>query len=300
MIAPPALKSGDCIRMVAPARKISLEELNPAIKIIESRGFQVRYDPSLFAEDHQYAGSDQHRLELMQQALDEDDTQAILFARGGYGSVRIVDALNFDRFIQKPKWLIGYSDITVFHNHVNRQLGIQSLHASMPMNFPSNTSESLDSLFQTILGKDQPTTFARHKLNRTGVCQGTLCGGNLSVLYSLLGSPSFPETTDSILFLEDLDEYLYHIDRMMQALKRSGVLARLSGLVVGAMSEMNDNLVPFGKTAYEIIKEAVSDYSYPVYFGFPSGHIADNRAIIMGAKSKIEAVDGGSILKQND
>lgn len=287
MKSPAPLKTGDKISLVAPARKISKQALLPAIELIERQGFTCCYEEALFSEDHQYAGSDALRAAQLQQALDDPGIRAIFFARGGYGSVRIIDQLDFNAFQQHPKWLVGYSDITVFHNHINRQLKIQTLHASMPINFSSNTRLSIDSLFQTLRGRPQTMLFPAHPLNRPGRLGGALCGGNLSVLYSLLGSASFPETSGKILFLEDLDEYLYHIDRMMMALKRAGILSGLSGLVVGGMTDMNDNTIPFGKTADEIIREAVDAYDYPVYFGCPAGHVDDNRALVMGGYVQI-------------
>lgn len=287
MKSPPPLKTGDKISLVAPARKISKQALLQAIELIGSQGFICCYEEALFSEDHQYAGSDALRAAQLQKALDDPGIRAVFFVRGGYGSVRIIDRLNFDSFRKHPKWLVGYSDVTVFHNHINRQLKIQTLHASMPINFSSNTRLSIDSLFHILRGSPQPTYFPAHPLNRSGRLCGTLCGGNLSVLYSLLGSDSFPETSGKILFLEDLDEYLYHIDRMMMALKRAGKLSELSGLLVGGMTDMNDNTTAFGKTAYEIIREAVDAYDYPVYFGVPAGHMDDNRAMVMGGHLQI-------------
>jgi len=297
MISPPFLKKGDKIGIVAPARKIEKKELTSSIEIVNHHGFDVVYSDNLFAVDNQFAGSNNIRAKDLQQMLDDESVKAIMFARGGYGSVRIVDSLNFSKFRDNPKWLIGYSDITVFHSHVVRNLGIETLHASMPINFAENTKFALDSLFDVIYGKLPNYEFLQHPLNRTGNAEGILAGGNLSVLYSLLGSNSFPETDGKILFLEDLDEYLYHIDRMMMGLKRAGKLANLAGLLIGSLTKMNDNDIPFGKTAEEIIRDIVDEYDYPVYFGFPAGHIADNRALVMGRKISIEIGKGKCLLK---
>ncbi|HJN05099.1 MAG TPA: LD-carboxypeptidase [Bacteroidales bacterium] len=287
MISPPFLKKGDKIGIVASARKIGKAELEPSLEIIRSNGFDVVYSSNIFSEDNQFAGSDKIRANELQQMLDNKEIKAIIFARGGYGSVRIIDTLDFSRFISNPKWLIGYSDATVFHSHVLRNYDIQTLHASMPVNFQENTKLALESLFDFLYGRLLQYEFKSHPINKTGIAEGILTGGNLSVLYSLLGSNSFPDTEGKILFLEDLDEYLYHIDRMMMGLKRAGVLSNLAGLLIGGMTDMNDNTIPFGKTAEEIIRETVDKYNYPVYFGFPAGHMNDNRALVMGREAKI-------------
>jgi len=296
MLKPPALNKGDKIGLVTPARKIKLDDISTSVDIIRNQGFVPVYDEELFAEDNQFAGNNQLRAQKIQKMLDDTNIKAIFSVRGGYGSVRIIDLLDFAAFKLKPKWFVGYSDITVFHCHLNHALGVQSLHASMPINFPENSEDALNGLFQVLRGKKPAYQLGSNRLNRVGSAEGQLCGGNLSVLYSLMGSRSFPDLNRKILFLEDLDEYLYHIDRMMLALKRAGHLSKLKGLVVGAMSDMNDNEVPFGKTAYDIIHEAVATYDYPVCFDFPAGHINDNRPLIMGAKVKLDVHDGSQIL----
>ena len=295
MKRPPSLKSGDKIGIVAPARKVSFEDLQPSISMIKDLGFEAVYDDNLFDADRQFAGDDEIRTDLFQRMLDDEEVKAIISARGGYGSVRVVDRLDFEKFSQQPKWIIGYSDITVFHNHIIRNIKVQTLHATMLLNFLENSKEALNGLFEVLKGKSPEYIIPVHPLNKTGVSRGILCGGNLSVLYSLMGSKSFPETKGKILFLEDLDEYLYHIDRMMMGLKRAGVLESLAGLIVGGMTEMNDNEIPFGRTAEEIVSEAVSEYDYPVCFGFPAGHINDNRPLIMGAEVELEVGDTVSI-----
>ncbi len=298
MISPPSLKKGDAIGLVAPARKISEQELTEAVTIIEKRGYKTVKSPPLFASENQFAGSDEQRAAYLQQILKNPMVKAIFAVRGGYGSVRIVDKINFEPLLKNPKWLVGYSDFTVFHNHLIN-LGLQSMHATMPLNFSDNTPEALNSLFDTLEGKLPYYRFISHPLNRKGKATGMLVGGNLSVLYSLLGSHSFPDTTGRILFLEDLDEYLYHIDRMMMAMKRAGILKNLAGLIIGGMTKMNDNATPFGKTAEEIICESVKEYHFPVAFGFPSGHFADNRALVMGAEVYLKITENGSTLDFN-
>lgn len=288
MIKPLPLHKGDTIGLVAPARKISKKELKTAVEFFESRGYKIALGTHLFDSDGQFAGNDASRTEDFREMILNPDIKAILAVRGGYGSVRIVDQLPLVSLLTRPKWIAGYSDLTVFHNHINN-MGVQTLHSSMPINFSTNTSEALDSLFDVLEGKLPNYNFGNHVLNRPGKVRGTLVGGNLSVLYSLLGSASFPKAQNPILFLEDLDEYLYHIDRMMMALKRSGFLRNISGLVVGAMTDTHDNTIPFGKTAEQIVREAVEEYHFPVAFNFPAGHISDNRALIMGGTVELES-----------
>jgi muramoyltetrapeptide carboxypeptidase len=288
---PPSLKKGDKIGLVAPARKISKEEIADAIRIIEDHGFTVAYSEKLFSAFNQFAGADQLRAEYFQEILDRDDIKAIISVRGGYGSVKIIDRIDFSRFMDHPKWIIGYSDLTVFLNHVTKNYGVETLHASMPLSFKENTATALSGLFAVLQGDTPEYAIEKSSLNRMGKAKGTLVGGNLSVLYSLMGSRSFPETNGSILFIEDLDEYLYHIERMMMGLKRAGIFDDLAGLIVGGMTDMNDNEIPFGKTAEEIIHDIVSDFDFPVCFGFPAGHIDNNLPLIMGAEVIFDVSD---------
>jgi len=281
LTSPPFLKPGDCIGIVAPARKISADELHPAIQQLESWGLKVKLGKHIYSIDNQFAGTDEERLADMQQMLDDEEVKAILSARGGYGSVRIIDKFDFIRFRQKPKWIAGFSDVTVFHSHIQSHFDIQTLHCTMPINFSKDT-ESTELLHKALFGELNEYTLPVHPFNRQGKSEGVMCGGNLSLLYALAATPSDIDTRGKILFLEDLDEYLYHIDRMMLQLKRAGKLAPLSGLVIGGFSEMKDNTVPFGKTAEEIILDAVKEYSFPVCFGFPAGHGAKNFPLYMG------------------
>lgn len=276
MITPAFLKKGSKTAIVAPARKISREEIAFAVKWIEEKGFVPVYDDSLFAEYHQLAGDDDFRASVLQDYLDRDDIDAIFCARGGYGTIRIVDKLDFSKFEKHPKWIVGYSDVTVLHAKM-QQLGYQSIHATMAINFEKNTKKALETLYEALTERTLHTASLQTVYGDTPVV-----GGNLSVLYSMLGSDLFPETDGKVLFIEDLDEYLYHIDRMMMGLKRAGKLAHLKGLIVGAFSDMHDNTIPFGMTAKEIISEKVKEYGYPVIWDYPAGHIDDNRAIILG------------------
>lgn len=280
MKTPHYLKKGSKIALVAPARKISREEIAAAVKWIEEKGFEAVYDDRLFAEYHQLAGDDDFRANVLQDYLDRDDIDAILCVRGGYGTIRIVDKLDFTKFEKHPKWIVGYSDVTVLHAKM-QQLGYQSIHGTMAINFEKNTKVALESLYNALTGKWN-TIETRYGTSLQSFDNIPIVGGNLSVLYSMLGSDLFPETDGKILFIEDLDEYLYHIDRMMMGLKRAGKLSNLKALMVGAFSDMHDNNIPFGMTAKEIIYEKVKEYGYPVIWDYPAGHIDDNQSIIFG------------------
>ena len=293
MITPPYLKTGDKVAIIATARKVSFAEIESAIIQINSWRLKVYTGNHITAHYHQFAGRDENRTSDMQQMLDAEDVKAIFCARGGYGSLRIVDRLDFKCFAVSPKWIVGYSDITVFHSHINRNFGIETLHGIMPINFPTDGSEtpSIESLRKALFGEDIHYRFPSHTLNRKGAAHGEIIGGNLSILYSLSASISDLETDEKILFIEDVDEYLYHIDRMMMNLKRSGKLSRLAGLVVGGMTRMNDNTIPYGLTAEEIIADAVAEYGFPVCFNFPAGHQEDNFAIVMGRQALLSVGD---------
>ena len=294
----PFLKAGDRVALAAPARAVSAEEMAPAIALLESWGLRVEVPDGLYARDGQLAGSDSHRAALMQQLLDDPSVKAIFCCRGGYGSVRIVDRLDFGRFAERPKWVVGYSDITVLHSHIHRTLGLPTLHATMPINMASGiATPATESLRRTLFGEPtniewQPTGAAADLSRGAGqILPGVeIVGGNLSILYSLLGSASQIDTRGKILLIEDLDEYLYHIDRMMQALKRAGMLDGLAALVVGGLNDMHDNTVPWGHTAMETVAEAVQEYRYPVVFGAPFGHLGDNNlALPLGVNCTLEA-----------
>jgi muramoyltetrapeptide carboxypeptidase len=290
MTTPQFLIPGDNIGIVATARKISPAELKPAIDKFSEWGLRVVLGKNIFSEVNQYAGSDEQRLSDLQQMLDDDTVNAIIIARGGYGTVRIIDNIDFSKFIKNPKWIIGYSDVTVLHSHIHQNFEIETLHATMPLNFPADgrDNSTLTSLKKGLFGEKLDYNIKANTLNKRGTATGILTGGNLSLLYALASTTSDINTSGKILFMEDLDEYLYHIDRMMMQIKRSGKLKNLAGLIVGGMTEMKDNAIPFGKTAYEIIAEAVSEYNYPVCYGFPAGHINDNHALILGRKINLD------------
>ncbi|SRX72469.1 S66 peptidase family protein [Aequorivita antarctica] len=288
MLTPPFLHKGDTVAIVSTARKISEKELQPALKLIENWGLKAIIGDTIEAEENQFAGSDDLRASDFQQMLDNPNIKAIWCARGGYGTVRIIDKLNFSTFKKYPKWIIGYSDVTVLHSHIHN-FGIETLHAQMCLEIENKSPETTESIRKALFGEDYSIEIS-HKdyFASSGIYSGELIGGNLSVLYSLCGSASEMETDGKILFIEDLDEMLYHIDRMMINLKRSGYLKNLKALVIGGMTQMKDNKVYFGKTAEEIIMELVKDYNYPVILNFPSGHIPDNRALIFGREIKID------------
>ena len=283
MITPSSLSSGSKIALVAPARKVAEDDIAFAVEYIRQRGFAPIYDERLFLSYNQFAGNDEQRASVLQHYLDADDIDAIMCVRGGYGTVRIIDRLDFDKFMQKPKWIVGYSDVTVLHAKM-QSLGIESLHATMPINFQDNSKQALDTLFDALCGKEIKYELPQQTLDILSNMKGEVVGGNISVLYSLLGSDIFPDVKGKVLFLEDLDEYLYHIDRMMMAFQRAGIFDKIGGLIIGGLTKMHDNAISFGMTAEEIISEKIKDKNIPTVFNFPAGHVNDNRAIILGRR----------------
>lgn len=284
--------------IAAPARMVTPEEMAFGIQWLKDMGFVPVYDERLYNQHYIFSGDDNTRAAVFQECLDNEDIDAIWLARGGYGGIRIIDKLDFTCFFQHPKWIVGFSDSTILHGKMNR-LGMPSIHASMPYYFAKKTPEAKQSLYDALTGKSLHYELPSHPLNRLGEMEGEIVGGNLSVLIGILGSDTFPETDGKILFIEEVDEYIYHIDRMMHALKRAGKLERLKGLIVGGLTQIHDNPNPFGMTAEEVIAEAVSEYNYPVCFGFPAGHFDDNRAVVFGQKSRIEITTENSIFLGN-
>lgn len=296
MRKPRKLQKGDTIGILSTARKIAKEELKFSITLFESWGLHVVLGETIGAEDFQFAGSDDLRAKDFQNMLNNTNIKAIICARGGYGTVRILDKLDFTKFMLKPKWIVGYSDITILHTHINTYLHVATLHASMPINFEQNTKESLDSIQNVLFGKSLHYNIESNKNNSLGKTEGEIVGGNLSILYSILGTKSGFNPDHKILFIEDLDEMLYHIDRMVLALKRAGKFNKLKALIVGGMSDMRDTTIkngfksdnPFGKTAIEIIQEHTAEYNFPVCFEFPAGHSNKNLALPFGSEASIE------------
>ncbi len=288
---PPFLQPGDCIGICAPARKVSPEEMKDGIDWLVAQGFQVKVSQYLYGENHQFSGTDEERAADLQSLIDDPKVKAIIFARGGYGCVRIVDKIDFSSLEKNPKWLIGFSDVTVLHSHMNIHHSICTLHAPMMINLMNDkrNEEAASKIIDIITGKNiRYNEVTTNYLNREGSCEGELVGGNLSLLYSLAGTPTGLSTDGKILFIEDLDEYLYHVDRMIMQLKRADKLKHLKGLIVGGMSDMRDNAIPYGKSAIEIIAEAVAEYDYPVCFDFPSGHIDRNLPLVLGTDVLLE------------
>jgi len=298
MIQPPTLQQGDTVAIISTARKITREDIQPAIDLLEQWGLNAVVGKTIGLDNHQFAGTDEDRARDLQQALDDYAVKAIWCARGGYGTVRIIDSIDFSVFKENPKWLVGFSDVTALHSHIHN-MKVQTLHSLMPITVDGNTPEALESLRKTLFCEPITYTVESSSFNRNGEAKGELVGGNLSMLYSLLGSESAIKTDGKILFIEDLDEYLYHIDRMMMNLKRNGYFDKLKGLVVGGMTKMNDNTIPFGKDAVEIIVDNTKEYNFPICFNFPSGHIKDNRSLVFGREVTFKVTDNETELHFN-
>lgn len=292
MIKSPYLKIGDKVAITCPAKKLD-KSIDAAIETLKSWGLEVVLGETVHASFRQFAGTDEMRELEMQQFIDDKSIKAIIAARGGYGCVRIVDKLDFTPFLTNPKWLVGFSDITVLHCAL-QSIGVQSIHGQMPVTLTNSTTLATESLRQALFGEKiiynyRPTLDGGiNGLQKSGIVNGTLIGGNLSILVSLLGSINELDYNDKILFIEDVGEYLYATDRMMHTLDRAGKLAHLKGLIVGSFTQTQDNPVPFGQTIEEIIFEIVKKYNYPVAFGFPAGHIDDNRALVLGSEILLE------------
>ncbi|MFT5157398.1 MAG: muramoyltetrapeptide carboxypeptidase [Bacteroidia bacterium] len=289
---PPYLKKGSHVRILATARKIDREAVEPAINLLESWGLRVSLGAHLFDIADQFAGTAENRLEDLQTALDDESVDMVWCARGGYGTVKLLDKLNLNSFREKPKWVAGYSDVTALLLHLYTHCNISTLHCTMPINISHDDLEnkSIMCLKHFVFGNSMSYPLSSHPLNIPGTCKGELYGGNLSMLNSLLGSNTInaSQLSKKILFLEDLDEYLYHIDRMMMNLERNGILDELSGVLVGGMTDMNDNAVPFGKSAEEIIIDYFTDRNIPVFFNAPLGHKGDNLPLPIGKKVEIK------------
>ena len=293
MITPPFLKAGDSIAIVAPAGILKNRQATilKAKQLAESWGLHVVIGKNIYNKNNHFAGTDSERCQDFQDALDNDSVKAIWAARGGYGSVRILDALDFTNFKNNPKWIIGYSDITAFHNHVNN-LGIQSLHAMMATSLeqkPEEIEKTITSFKAALFGSDISYSIKNSSYNRTlgkTSLEGELIGGNLAIQTSMLGSKSQMHTDNKILFIEEIGEYKYAIDRMLQSLKRAGYFNNLSAVVIGDMSLIKKNTTKWGSSIEQLILDVVPE-NVPVIFNFPAGHEADNRALIFGRKAQI-------------
>jgi len=282
-IAPPYLKKGDKVAITCPAKKLP-NPMADAINLLQSWGLEVVLGETLNLSFHQFAGDDEQRAEDLQRLIDDDSIKAIIAARGGYGTIRMIDKVDFSSITQNPKWVVGFSDITMLHTHLYNNFNLQTIHGQMPVNIPDASAKSLESLRKALFGEEIAYEFNSHALNRSGNAEGVLIGGNLSLLAAVAGSVSDPNYNNKILFIEDVGEYLYAIDRMIRMLDRAGKLKNLAGLIVGGFTGIKDNDIPFGQTVEQIVMDVVKKYDYPVCFDFPAGHIPDNRSIILGRK----------------
>lgn len=283
---PPYLKKGDTIGIVCPAGQMPYENAATCIDVLQQWGYKVLVGKTLGSQFHYFSGTDDERLADLQSMLDNPEVKAVLCGRGGYGMSRIIDRLNFKQFKKQPKWVIGFSDITVLHAHLYSRFNISSMHAPMAAAFNDGgyENEYVQSLRRALAGKPGNYSCAPHPLNRTGRAEGRMVGGNLSLVAHLVGSKSSFKTKDRILVLEDVGEYLYNADRMMIQLKRSGMLDNLAALIIGGFTEMKDTTIPFGADIFQIIADEVREYNYPVCFDFPISHGTTNYAWKVGVK----------------
>lgn len=276
------LRKGDTIAIVAPAKAIEEEFVMFAKQKMESLGYNVVLGKNVAGRHNYYSGTIPERLSDFQEALDNPEVKAILCARGGYGCIQLIDLINWSSILREPKWIIGFSDITVFHQRLQK-LGLRSIHGAMPLNFKENSEESFSTLIDSLEQKKYSINTLPHPSNKKGAAQGVVVGGNLSILYSLLGTDDQIDYTDKILFIEDLSEQLYVLDRMFFAFKKAGILDKISGLIIGGMTNMSDTTPPIGETVEEIILKHFQYSKTPVCFEFPAGHINDNRALRFGS-----------------
>ena len=287
MIIPQFLKVGDTVAIVCTARKFFPEDAKPAIDLLESWGLKVKLGNTIGLDNFQLGGTDTERAADFQAQLDDEKVKAIWCARGGYGTVRIIDLLDFSKFKKHPKWTMGFSDVTVLHSQLNIER-VASLHSIMPFTVPNAPEEVKETLRKALFGETISYSIPSKSYDVKGTASGELVGGNISILYSLLGSKSAIDTKDKILFIEDLDEYLYHIDRMMYNLKRNGYFENVKGIIVGSMTDMHDNEIPFGQNEVQIITEICKNNNIPIAFEFPAGHQSDNRTLIFGQQVYFE------------
>jgi muramoyltetrapeptide carboxypeptidase len=288
-LTPPFLKKGDVIEIIASSKFVNKNDISIAVQSIESAGFNVTINSSLFNKLDVFSGSSQNRITILQKSLENKISKAILFARGGYGFIHLIDHIDFSNFIRSPNWLVGFSDMTILLTHLQLNYHIQSIHGPMAYNFSTTDIHLRTQLFDLLKGNLQDVKFESFILNKCGVSEGIVLGGNLSILCSLVGSSSLPFNSDQyILFIEEVDEYLYHIERMIYTLDRAGVLSNLKGLIIGHMTNILDNEMPFGKTVNELIYDVAKKYNYPICFNFPAGHDCENTPFIIGAKIQMD------------
>jgi muramoyltetrapeptide carboxypeptidase len=301
MLIPPYLKRGDTIGITSPAGYITLTELQPAIQQMESWGLKIRIGNTIDKRDFTFGGTDAERAADFQRMLDDSSVKAIMCARGGYGGVRIIDQLNFSKFLYKPKWIIGFSDVTVLHCHINSNYKTATIHSKMCNSFPEDWSKaeavqiaSIVSIKDALTGVKMKYNIAANEKNRKGIVEATLVGGNLKTIETLAGTKSEINTAGKLLFVEDIGEYLYSIDRMFWNLKRTNKLSQLKGLIIGGFKiKPDDPGEEFGRTLYDIVWEKVKEYNYPVCFDFPVGHQKNNFALKCGALHRLSVTAGG-------
>lgn len=298
MTHPPYLTKGSTVGITCPAGYVSATRVTYAVTTLQEKGYKVIVGDTVGSEYHYFSGNDDARLQDLQCMLDDEGIDAILMGRGGYGMSRIIDKLDFTRFKQKPKWICGFSDITVLHNHIHATLGIATMHSPMCGAFKPETiaTDYINSFFDAISGKDLMYHAPSSTFNRTGNAEALLTGGNLAILAHLTGSASEADTAGKILFIEDIGEHLYNVDRLLLNLKRAGKLDKLAGLVVGSFTELQDTERPFGQTVNEIIWDKVKEYDYPVCFNFPCGHQDVNFTLTLGMQHKLSVTKEGSTL----
>ena len=295
LIAPPALQTGDLVYLCAPAKAIEQSYILAAEKWLIHIGLRSIRSKNLTGRHHYFSGSAHERLADLQEGIDHPEVKAIWCARGGYGSVQLVDNLQWASFIREPKWLIGFSDICVLHHKI-QSVGIQSIHATMALNIEKNSAASKTRLKELLFGEKTPFAIAPHRQNKFGKASGVLIGGNLSIIYSMLATPERYDFSGAILFIEDLAEHLYHIDRMLYALRKNGALTQISGLIIGGLTDLEDTDIPFGESVEELILAHLDYRKIPICFDFPAGHIDDNQALLLGAKVELEVSERQCLL----
>jgi muramoyltetrapeptide carboxypeptidase len=295
MKTPPYLTPGSLVYITAPAKAIEASSIRKTQEILESWGLAVRLSTHCLGQHHYFSGTDEERTQDFQSGLDAPDVHAILCARGGYGCVRIVEQLSWNMFQSNPKWIVGFSDVTVFHHKVH-QLGLQSIHGIMPLGFVTGTHASRETLKKALFGLPYRLEGPAHPKNIPGEVEGVLIGGNMTLVYSMLGTPLRYDFKDKILLLEDIGEHIYKIDRMLYSLQLAGVLSSIKGLILGGFTEMEDTDIPFGKSIEALIYERVKSCNIPVAFGLPFGHVSDNQGLVLGKPVKLLVTNQGSTL----